>query len=134
MFLYRNNRVNFLTIVPGPWTGSNEHMFDLDPRNKKRPRLTVEVVTTHIWVEPAFVISVENFFIEVIEVIKFFDECLFHSDGVFHYIEFTHQHCFSPFGSPLLWLYYSTDFLSCQDFFKKFFTRFLLPSTEGLRI
>ena len=28
MFLYRNNRVKFFTIAPGPWAGPNEHMFD----------------------------------------------------------------------------------------------------------
>ena len=83
MFLYRNNRVNFLTIAPGQWTGPNEHMFDLDPRNK-RPRLTVEVIATHIWVEPALVDV--GFVVEEV----FVDLDLFHSDGVFHYVEFTH--------------------------------------------
>lgn len=42
MFLYRNNRVKFFTSAPGPWTGLNEHMFDLDLRNKKRGRSTSE--------------------------------------------------------------------------------------------
>ena len=80
MFLYRNNRVKFFTIAPGQWTGPNEHMFDEE--GSARLRLTVEVVTTHIWVEPALVDVVEVDFVEVL--------CgLFHSDGVFHYIEFT---------------------------------------------
>ena len=88
MFLYRNNRVNFLTIAPGSWTGLNEHMFDEE--GSARLRLTVEVVTTHIWVEPAFVYV--GFVVE--KLVSEFFECLvearlFHSDGVFHYIEFT---------------------------------------------
>ena len=41
-------------------------------------------------------------------------------------------HCFSPFF-PLLCLYYNLYLATCQHLFKKFFTRFLLPSTEGLR-
>ena len=84
MFLYRNNRVKFFTNAPGPWTGPNEHMFDEEGSAQiKRPRLTVEVITTHIWAEPVFV---DGEFI-VVEVFVNFD--LFHSDGVFHYIEFT---------------------------------------------
>ena len=104
MFLYRNNRVKFFTIAPGPWTGhwgrSLLDFFQGDHfaigQHPERP-LTEQVPTA--------------------KGIKPWVYTLNDTDCPKFYCS---KHCLSPFSSPLLWLYYSTDFLSCQYLFKNF--------------